>query len=56
MLKDKFDLRRNSNFSSWQVYHGTGSLYFIGPDIWEFVPEDTKQPKGHENFKNKTKK
>ena len=40
------NLRTNSNFSSRQVhavYHGTEWLSFIGPKIWELVPEDTKK-------------
>ena len=40
-----YNLRINSNFSSRQVhsvYHGTESLPFLGPKIWELFPEDTK--------------
>ena len=51
-----YNLRRNSNFSSRQVhsvYHGTESLSFLGPKIWELIPEDTKQPESLEIFKNK---
>ena len=43
-----YNLRTNSNFSSRRVnpvYHGTESLSFLGPKIWELVPEDTKQSK-----------
>ena len=41
-----YNLRTNSNFSTRQVhsvYHGAESLSFLGPMIWELVPEDTKQ-------------
>ena len=51
-----YNLRTNSNFSSRQVhsvYHGTESLSFLGPKIWELIPEDTKQPENLEIFKNK---
>ena len=51
-----YNLRTNSNFSSRQVhsvYHGTESLSFLGPKIWELIPEDTKQPESLEIFKNK---
>ena len=54
-----YNLRTNSNFSSRQVhsvYHGTESLSFLGPKIWELVPEDTKQSESLEIFKNKIKK
>ena len=39
------NLRTNVNFSSRQVhsvYHGTESLSFLGPKIWELVLEETK--------------
>ena len=54
-----YNLRTNSNFSSRQVhsvYHGTESLSFLGPKIWELVPEDTKQSESLKIFKNKIKK
>ena len=54
-----FNLRTNPNFSSRQVhsvYHGTESLSFLGPKIWELVPEDTKQSESLKIFKNKIKK
>ena len=41
-----YNLRTNSNFCSRQahsVYHGTGSLSFLGPKTWKLVPEDTKK-------------
>ena len=53
-----YNLRTNSNFSSRQVnpvYHGTESLSFLGPKIWELVPEDTKQSESLQIFKNKIK-
>ena len=53
------NLRRNSNFSRRQensLYHGTESLSFLGPKIWELVPEDAKQSESLRIFKNKIKK
>ena len=53
-----YNLRANSNFSIrpvHSVYHGTESLSFLGPKIWEQVPEDIKQSKSFEIFKNKIK-
>ena len=41
-----YNLRTNSNFSSRQVqsvYHGTESLSFLGPKIWELIPEIQKK-------------
>ena len=41
-----YALRRNDTFSIRQVssvYHGTKSLSFLGPKIWELVPSETKQ-------------
>ena len=54
-----YNLRTYSNFSSRQVhamYHGTESLPFPGPKIWELVPEDAKQSESLKIFKNKIKK
>ena len=54
-----YNLRRNSNFSRRQVnsvYHGTESLSFLGPKIWELVPEDAKQSESLRIFKNNIKK
>jgi len=53
-----YNLRANSSFSIRQVhsvYHGTESLSFLGPKIWELVPEDIKQSESFEIFKNKIK-
>ena len=38
------------------VYNGTESLSFLGPKIWELVPEDAKQSGSLDVFKNKIKK
>ena len=38
------------------IYNGTESLLFLGPKIWELVPEDAKQSGILEDFKNKIKK
>ena len=53
-----YDLRNNSYFSIRQVhsvYHGTESLSFLGPKIWELVPEDIKHSESYEIFKRKIK-
>lgn len=54
-----YNLRTSSNFYSRQVhsvYNGTESLSFLGPKIWELVPEDIKKSESLEIFKNKIKK
>ena len=54
-----YNLRTKPNFSSRQVHsvhHGTESLSFLGPKIWELVPEDTKQSESLKIFKNNIKK
>ena len=54
-----YNLRANSNFytrPAHSVYNGTESLSFLGPKIWELVPEDAKQSVSLEVFKNKIKK
>ena len=54
-----YNLRTNSSFavrSVHSVYHGTQSLSFLGPKIWELVPEDAKHSDSLEIFKKKIKK
>ena len=53
-----YKLRTNSSFAVrpvHSVYHGTESLSFLGPTIWELVPEDAKQSESLEIFKKKIK-
>ena len=54
-----YNLRRNHSFTSRQVhtvYHGTESLSFLGPKIWDLVPLEIKQCESLEVFKHKIKK
>ena len=54
-----YNLRTNSNFYSRPVhfvYNGTESFSFLGPKIWELVPEDIKKSGSLEVFKRKIKK
>ena len=49
----------NLSFTSRQVhsvYHGTESLSFLGPKIWDLVPLEIKQSETLEIFKHKIKK
>ena len=54
-----YNLRRNDTFKRRQVhsvYHGTESLSFLGPKIWDLVPSEFKQSQSLEIFKSKIKK
>ena len=54
-----YNLSTHSNVSCRQVhsvYHGTEPLPFLGPKVWELVPEGTKQSESLEIFKTKIKK
>ena len=53
-----YNLRTNSSFAVrpvHSIYHGTESLSFLRPKIWELVPEDAKQSESLEIFKKKIK-
>ena len=53
-----YNLRRNYTFEKRQahsVYHGTESLLFLGPKIWDLVPVDLKQSENLDSFKFKIK-
>ena len=52
------NLRRNDIFEKRQVhsvYHGTESLSFLGPKIWDLVPVKLKQSESLDSFKLKIK-
>ena len=54
-----YNVRRNNTFERRQVhsaYHGTESLSFLGPKIWNLVPLELKQLKSFDVFKLKIKK
>ena len=54
-----YNLHRNNTFERRQVdsvYHGTESLSFLGPKIWDLVPLELKQLESLEVFKLKIKK
>ena len=38
------------------VYHGTESITYLGPKIWDIVPEEIKQKKSLNSFKESIKK
>ena len=51
-----YNLRRNNTFEKRQVhsvYHGTKSLSFLGPKIWDLVPVELKQSDSLDSFKSK---
>ena len=54
-----YNLRSDNNFASCHVnsvYHGTESLSFLGPKIWEQVPPELKSLKSLDIFKTQIKK
>ena len=53
-----YNLRRNDTFEKRQMhspYHGTESLSFLGPKIWDLVPVELKQSESLDYFKLKIK-
>ena len=53
-----FNLRRNDTFEKRKVhsvYHGTESLSFLGPKIWDLVPFELKQSETLYSLKLKIK-
>ena len=53
-----YSLRRNDTFEKRKVhsvYHGTESLLFLGPKIWDLVPGELKQSETLYSFKLKKK-
>ena len=54
-----YNLRNKNSFMTRQVnsvYHGTESLSFLGPKIWDQVPQEIKESKSIDIFKSKIKK
>ena len=53
-----YSLHCNSSFTSRQVssvYHGTESLSFLGPKIWDLVPLEIKEPENVNIFRSRVK-
>ena len=53
-----YNLRRNYTFEKRKVnsvYHGTESLSFLGPKIWDLVPVELKQSETFYSIKLKIK-
>ena len=58
MFKGSSYLCRNDTFEKRQMhslYHGTESLSFLGPKIWNLVPMKLKQSDSLDSFKLKIK-
>ena len=54
-----YNFRNNSKFASRRVhsvYHGTESLSYLGPKIWDLVPYEVKASNSLDIFKSKIKK
>ena len=55
----RYNLRQISEFSRPRVksvYHGKESVSFLGPKIWDMLPEDCKDIDNLNTFKTKVKK
>ena len=53
-----FNLRNRSDFITPQVnsvYHGTESITYLGPKIWDMVPDSIKEEKSLNSFKESIK-
>ena len=53
-----YNLQKNPSFYVRKVhllYRNTESLSFLGPKIWELVPDDIKQSESLDIFKSKIK-
>ena len=54
-----FNFRRNNPLQRQRVNsvrHGTGSISFLGPKVWDLVPSDIKSSQSLSIFKIKIKK
>ena len=54
-----YNLRQISQFSTSSVksvYHGTESISYLGPQIWDILPDDYKTIQNLDTFKIKIKK
>ena len=66
VMNDIFTQKGNSRYNSRQiskfsrllvksVYHGNESVSFLGPKVWEILPDDCKDVDYSNTFKNKVK-
>ena len=56
---NQYTLRNRNHFvipRVHTVYHGTESITYLGPKIWDIVPEEIKQKKSLNSFKESIKK
>ena len=54
-----YDLRNNNSFKSRRVnsvWHGTESVSYLGPKIWDLVPNEIKESESLNAFKFKIKR
>ena len=59
MNEQHYDLRKNSQFTIppiRTVYHGSESISFLGPKIWNILPDRLKNVNSIEAFKIQIKK
>ena len=54
-----YDLRNKNSFKRRRVksvWHGTGSVTYLGPKIWDLAPNETKESESLNGFKLKIKR
>ena len=56
---NQYNLRNHNDFVIPRVntvYHGTESITYLGPKIWDIVPEEFKQKRSLNSFKESIRK
>ena len=57
--ENRYNLRNHSDFRvpfARTVYHGTESISYLGPKIWDIVPAELKQNQSLNSFKKSVRK
>ena len=59
LTRKPYDLRNNNSFKRRRVnsvWHGTESVSYLGPKIWDLVPNEIKESESLNGFKFKIKR
>ena len=57
--RSSYDLRNSNSFKRRRVnsvWHGTESMSYLGPQIWDLVPNEVKESESPNGFKFKIKR
>ena len=52
---NQYNWRNRADFITTHVFHGTESISYLGPKIWDIVPEEFKHKKSPNSFKKSIK-